>query len=187
MKKIIIFIVILAAAGAVYWLVSGDKLQNYYEEAGNTKTPVVQSQSEKYRLLIGKQFPNVELISNSGQSLTTSELVGDGKVILFLDPGCISCEAMANKWIALIGKHTLDPSRVFAVCFLPPTQAAQYHAERQMNFPLYSDTAQYFVKNHDLTDFPLQLVVGKSMTIHESTYDVQRQVFMDQLERWFKN
>lgn len=187
MKKFIILVSILAAAGIVYWFVSGDKLENYYEEADSSKPSVVQSQSEKYRLLIGKPFPNVELIAADGQRITTAELLSNGKVVLFLDPGCNSCEAMVNKWTALVGKRQVAATDVLAICFLQPDDAAEYHTKHQMNFPIYSDTAQYFIKNHELTDFPLQLVVGKSMTIHEHTYDFQRQVFFDQLERWLKN
>ena len=187
MKKLIILIIVLAAAGIVYWIVSGDKLENYYEEAESPTANRVQTAADSYRLLVGKKFPNTGLISTDGQTVATGDLLANGKVILFLDPGCSNCEAMTDKWTALLGKKLIPPDVVIGICFAAPAEAAKYHDERRLNFPLYCDTLQYFVKHHELYEFPLQLVVGQSLTIYESTYDPKKQVFADQLERWLKN
>lgn len=187
MTKLIIAIAVLAIAGMVYWFVSKDKLENYYEDSDNTSLQQPPSATEKYRLLIGKRFPSTSLVSSDGKLVRTSELVAGGKVILFLDPGCNSCEGMINKWVGLVDRHTVGADEVVGITNMLPADAALYRQERRMNFPLLCDTARYFFNNHEVTDFPLQLVVGRSGTIHEHTYDVGRQIFPDQLNRWLQN
>ncbi len=187
MKQLIIVITVLAVAGMVYWFVSKDKLQNYYEDTEGVTSQPAPDSSEKYRLLIGKKFPTARVVSTEGKSISTSELMTSGKVVLFLDPGCNNCEGMINKWIGLIDRHTVSAEEVVGITNMSPADAALYHQERGMNFRLFCDTARYFMNYHDVTDFPLQLVVGRSGTIHEHTYDVGRQIFPDQLNRWLQN
>lgn len=187
MKKLIILITVLAVAGMVYWIVSKDKLQNYYEDSDNTEPSQIVNTSEKYRLLIGQKFPVADLVSTDGKGINTAELLKSGKVVLFLDPGCNSCEGMISKWVGLVDKRSVSGEEVIGICNMDPVDAALYHQERRMNFRLFCDTARYFMNNHSVTDFPLQLVVGRSGTIHEHTYDVGRQIFPDQLNRWLQN
>ncbi len=187
MTKLIIAIAVLALAGMIYWFVSKDKLENYYEDSDNAALQQLPNTTEKYRLLIGKKFPTASLVSSDGKLVSTAELVVAGKVVLFLDPGCNSCEGMINKWIGLIERRTVGADEVLGITNMTPADAALYHQERRMNFPLFCDTARYFFNNHEVTDFPLQLVVGRSGTIHEHTYDVGRQIFPDQLSRWLQN
>lgn len=187
MKKLIIIITVLAVAGMVYWIVAKDKLQNYYEDSDNSAPQLISNTTEKYRLLIGQKFPTTNLTNSEGHTVSTSDLLQSGKVVLFLDPGCNSCEAMIGKWVGLIERRSVSPDDVVGICNMNPADAALYHQERRMNFRLFCDTAMYFWNNHSVTDFPLQLVVGKSGTIHEHTYDVGRQIFPDQLNRWLLN
>ncbi|MBK7092865.1 MAG: redoxin domain-containing protein [bacterium] len=187
MKKLIIVITVLAVAGMVYWIVGKDKLQNYYEDSDNSTPQQTSKTTEKYRLLIGQRFPTTNLTNTDGHTVSTSELLKGGKVVLFLDPGCNSCEGMISKWVGLVDKRSVSAEEVIGICNMDPVDAALYSQERRMNFRLYCDTARYFWNNHDVTDFPLQLVVGKSGTIHEHTFDVGRQIFPDQLNRWLQN
>ena len=71
MTKLIIAIAVLAAAGMVYWFVAKDKLENYYEDSDNTTLQQPPNTSEKYRLLIGKKFPNTQLVSSEGELIST--------------------------------------------------------------------------------------------------------------------
>lgn len=187
MKKLIILMILLGLAGVVYWLVSKDKLQNYYEDAESVvpqRSPVA---SDKYRLLIGNKFPSAQLVGGDGRVVSTADLLRSGKVVLFVDPGCNSCDGMVAKWIDLVDRHTVSAEEVVAICFMKPEDAESYRNQQRMNFRLFCDTARYFMNNHEVTDFPLQLVVGRSGTIHEHTYDVGRQIFPDQLNRWLQD
>ena len=187
MTKLIIAIAVLAAAGMVYWFIAKDKLEKYYEDSDNSTQQQLPNTTEKYRLLIGKKFPTTQLVDSKGYLVSTTELVASGKVILFLDPGCNSCVGMINKWIDLVERHTVNADEVIGITNMLPADAALYHQELRMNFRLFCDTARYFFNNHEVTDFPLQLVVGRSGTIHEHTFDVGRQIFPDQLNRWLQN
>lgn len=176
--------IFLALAGVTYWFISKDKIENYYEEPAAAVPAAAQPAAAKYRLLIGKHFPDTELIDVNGARTSSGALARFGCVVLFLETSCSNCEAMIEKWKKLVLNGTIAQDQIFAICFQGPTEAAAYHQDRALNFPVYCDTAGYFWNNHEVHDFPLQLVVGRSGTIHESTYDAQRQVFPDQLNRW---
>lgn len=184
MKRFICVLIVLALAGAAYWLVSRSKIENYYEESAKLAPVPAPDANDKYRLLVGKPFPDAELIDVKGTKTSSGTLVRSGGVVLFLETSCSNCEAMIEKWKKLVVNGTIARDQIFAICFQGPAEATTYHQHREMNFPLFCDTAGYYMIQHEVHDFPLQLVVGRSGTIFESTYDAKRQVFPDQLKRW---
>jgi peroxiredoxin len=184
MLKFLTLLVVLAVAGATYWFVSKDKIESYYEEPAGAAMPAAQPAGEKYPLLIGKVFPDAELLDVNNVKMRSVELVRSGAVVLFLETSCSNCEAMIEKWKNLVAAETITPDEIFGICFQKPAEASAYHHQHVMNFPIYCDTAGYYLVQHEVHDFPLQLVVGRSGMIHESTYDARRQVFPDQLHRW---
>ncbi len=185
MKKVIWVLIVVAIGGAAYWLFAGDKLQNYYEESEDQDTSPMRE--EKYKLLVGKRFPSVELVTTDGKESGTFELLKSGGVVLFLEPGCNLCEAMIDKWNGLIEKRTVGADEVVGITFMRPAEAEAYRSGRRMDFSLYCDTMGIFLNNHDVTEFPLQVVVGKSGAIYEHTIDIGRQIFPDQLRNWLQN
>lgn len=174
----------IAIAAIAYVLIAPFDSNNH---SVTTSKSVSAPVTDKYPLLIGKPFPEVEMINSNGESVSTHDLLMRGKVVLFLEPGCNGCDGMISKWNDLLNRRVVSSDEIMGITFQPPSEAGQFRAQKNITFPLYLDTCFTFMNRHSVTEFPLMLVVGKSGTIHESTYSISRQIFPDQLRRWLDN
>lgn len=139
-----------------------------------------------YRLLIGKQFPTVDVLDLDGNVTTTSQVVGQGRVILFLEPTCSYCAKMIDRWRDQFEKKLMTPEEVAAIVPASVETARAYRRLQSLPFAVFVDTGFVFMNRFQVTDFPLQLVVGRSGTIHDYNFQVDRQIFADQIRRQFE-
>ncbi len=149
-------------------------------------SPKVTADTTSYRLLIGKQFPDIELLDLDGNSLLTSRIFAQGRVILFLEPTCSYCAKMIDRWRDQFEKKLMTPEEVVAIVPASVETARAYKRLQSLPFAVFVDTGFVFMNRFQVTDFPLQLVVGKSGTIHDYNFQVDRQIFADQIRRQFK-
>ncbi|MCC6963416.1 MAG: redoxin domain-containing protein [candidate division Zixibacteria bacterium] len=139
-----------------------------------------------YRLLIGQQFPNVEVLDLDGNVTKTSQILGQGRVFLFLEPTCSYCVKIIDRWRDQFEKKLMSPEEVAAIVPASVEAAQAYQRLQSLPFAVYVDTGLIFMNRFQVTDFPLQLVVGKSGTIHDYNFQVDRQIFADQIRRQFE-
>jgi peroxiredoxin len=140
-----------------------------------------------YRLLIGKTFPDVEVIDLESNSLRTTTLVSSGRVVLFLEPTCSFCERMISKWRRQLEDGAVRADEIVAIVPAALETAQAYKRLQGIPFTVYVDTGFVFMTRFQVTDFPLQLVVGRSGTIHDYNFQIERQIFPDQIRRQFAN
>ncbi len=138
-----------------------------------------------YRLLIGKPFPDVEVLDLEGNSLRTASLTRDGRVIIFLEPTCSYCEKMISKWRLQFEKGSFSDDEVVAIVPAALETARAYKRLQSIPFSVYVDTGFVFMTRFQVTDFPLQLVVGRSRTIHDYNFQIERQIFPEQIHSQF--
>ncbi len=138
-----------------------------------------------YRLLIGKPFPDVEVLDLEGEPLRTGNLISNGRVIIFLEPTCSYCEKMISKWRSQLESGDFREDEVAAIVPAALETARAYKRLQGIPFSVYVDTGFVFMTRFQVADFPLQLVVGRSGTIHDYNFQIERQIFPDQIHSQF--
>ena len=65
----------------------------------------------------GDAFPDVRLADSLGTEVGSAALVRgmQGAVVLFLDPNCEGCSAMAARWEQGVSGGVIEPERIFAI------------------------------------------------------------------------
>lgn len=149
-------------------------------------SPKTVNDTTGYRLLIGRQFPNIDVLDLDGSVTKTGQVVEHGRVILFLEPTCSYCAKMIDRWRDQFEKKLMAPEEVAAIVPASMETARAYKRLQSLPFTVYVDTGFVFMNRFQVTDFPLQLVVGKSGTIHDYNFQVDRQIFADQIRRQFE-
>ncbi len=139
-----------------------------------------------YRLLIGKPFPNIEILDLDGTPVHTGNLISRGRVIVFLEPTCSYCAQMISKWRSQFEEKRMLAEEVVAIVPAGLETARAYARLQSIPFAVYVDTGFTFMNRYQVTDFPLQLVVGRSGTIHDYNFQIERQIFPDQIHRQFE-
>jgi peroxiredoxin len=121
----------------------------------------------------GDPFPDVRLSDSLGVEVGSRELVGakHGAVVLFLDPNCEGCSAMAARWEQGVADGVIEPERIFGVTPEPADRNARYRAEHALTFPLYQDVETAFLNRHGVVTYPMEVVVGASGTIQALSTD----------------
>lgn len=120
----------------------------------------------------GDVFPDVPLTDSLGTHVGSAALVrGKGAVVLFLDPNCHGCLAMAERWEGAVDNGAVEPERVIAVTRDPAAVNNHYRAEHGLSYPLYTDSASVFLKQHGVAEYPMEMVVGVSGTIRSISTD----------------
>src|SRR5690606_35873109 len=93
-----------------------------------------------YRLLIGKQFPTVEVLDLDGNVTTTRQVIGQGRVILFLEPTCSYCAKMIDRWRDQFDKKLMTPTEVAAIVPASVETARAYRRLQSLPFAVFVDT-----------------------------------------------
>jgi peroxiredoxin len=137
-----------------------------------SRAPATQTVASTLPFKPGDVFPDVTLTDSLGAHIGTVELVrGKGAVVLFLDPNCHGCLAMAERWERAVADGVVEPERVIAVTRDPAPINNHYREEHGFSYPLFTDSASVFLTQHGVTDYPMEMVVGASGTIRSLSTD----------------
>lgn len=115
----------------------------------------------------GDPFPDVRLADSLGVEAGSRALVREkhGAVVLFLDPNCEGCSAMASRWEQALAGGLIEAGRVFAVSSETAEKNERYRAEHALSYPVYRDVEHAFLNRHGVVTYPMEVVVSASGTI----------------------
>jgi peroxiredoxin len=121
----------------------------------------------------GDVFPDVRLADSLGAEVGSVELVASkrGAVVLFLDPNCEGCSAMATRWEQAVSEGVIAPERVFGITSEAAAMNAQYRTAHSLSYPIYQDVESAFLERHGVVTYPMEVVVGPSGTIQALSTD----------------
>lgn len=138
---------------------------------GEKNTAIVEAPEFPFRP--GDAFPDVRLADSLGTEAGSVELVRGrhGAVVLFLDPNCEGCSAMAVRWERGVAEGVIEPERVFGVTPADAALNSKYRATHALSFPIYQDVEDAFLERHGLVTYPMEVVVGASGTIQSLSTD----------------
>jgi peroxiredoxin len=180
MKSAIVTVVIFAAAAAGVYL--GMSLRG----GGSASPQPVQAEPEgapTSKLALGSIFPDVAVFDESGAPLNTKSLVGDhGAVLLFMELGCPPCKEMSQKWQGAIESGKAAGVPLLGVTINLPVNIRPYRMKNKLTFPIYADTLNIFMDNYDVTNYPLEVVVGKSGKVTYTTFNSAEPIDFDKLK-----
>jgi peroxiredoxin len=123
----------------------------------------------------GDAFPDVRLADSLGTEIGSAELARQrhGVVVLFLDPDCDGCSAMAARWEGGLSDGVIEPERVIGVTSAATEVNARYRSEHALSFPIFQDVESAFLQRHGVVTYPMEVVVGASGTIQALSTDSQ--------------
>ena len=121
----------------------------------------------------GDAFPDVRLADSLGTEVGSVDLVNgkQGAVVLFLDPNCEGCSAMATRWEEGLSQGVIEPERLFAITSEPAAANAQYRASHALSYPIYQDIESAFLQRHGVVTYPMEIVVNATGTIQSLSTD----------------
>lgn len=139
------------------------------------------------KLAPGVSFPDVQVMDSTGTSHSTQALLRDrGGVVIFIDTECAPCSVMTKSHQAAIDAGRLAPEQVVGITLVGPETIAAYRAAKHLTFPIYSDPNFTFGRDYGVANFPLRLVVGRSLAILDATYDSRLAVDTNRLRSQFE-
>lgn len=121
----------------------------------------------------GDAFPDVRLVDSLGTETGSTELVRSkhGAVVLFLDPNCEGCSAMAARWEQGLADGVIEADHIFAITMETAAKNEEYRASHALSFPIYQDVASAFLYQHGVATYPMEVVVAASGTIQSLSTD----------------
>ncbi len=180
-QTLLITLVIFAAAAAGVYLGMSLRGRN------SVPQPVEAAQDPNAPttlLKTGSAFPEVQLFDESGAPASTSQLLGGkGAVVLFMELGCPPCKEMSLKWQTALASGKAKDVPLIGITVNGPVYIRPYRLKNQLTFPIYSDTLNIFMDKYNVTNYPIELVIGKSGKITYSTFDSNEPIDFDQLKK----
>lgn len=135
----------------------------------------------------GDAFPTVPVLDEDGVAHTTTDLMGRrGAVVLFLDFECSPCATMTARWNEHLATDSLRGVPVIGVTHFGPAAIRDYRRDHAVTFPIYSDTANAFVRRYGVNDMPLCLAVDRARRVRWSTFDPEAPIPAGPLEEWVR-
>jgi predicted dithiol-disulfide oxidoreductase (DUF899 family) len=101
---------------------------------------------------------------------STSILLANGGVVIFMDIGCPPCSVMSENWNGVLASWDNHPP-VLGISSAPMDRIARYREHLGVAFPILCDTGMVFETAYQVVDFPFQLVIDSAGMIRTSTYD----------------
>jgi peroxiredoxin len=139
------------------------------------------------KLAPGASFPDVQVLDSTGASRSTHALLRErGGVVIFIDTECEPCSVMTHRHQAAIDDGALAADQVLGITLVGPETIAAYRAAKGLTFPIFSDPNFVFGRDYGVANFPLRLVVGRSLAILDATYDSRLAVDPNRLRRQFE-
>ena len=121
----------------------------------------------------GDAFPDVRLADSLGTEMGSLELVRgkQGAVVLFLDPNCEGCTAMASRWEQGVTEGVIEPDRIFGISMETAAKNEEYRVAHALSFPIFQDVESAFLNRHGVVTYPMEVVVATSGTIQALSTD----------------
>ncbi len=137
----------------------------------------------------GQALPDVQLADSTGATIGSVALVTErhGAVILFLDPNCHSCSAMATRWQRAVDQGAIEPERVVAVTMATAAMNSSYRATHALSYPLYQDVESAFLQKHGVVTYPMEMEVGASGKIQAMSTDSVNDVDGEKIRALIEN
>jgi peroxiredoxin len=178
-KSVLIAAIVFAAAVAGVYL--GMNLKK------GSMAPVEAAQdpnAPSTALAAGTLFPDVPVLDESGAPQSTAQLTGGkGGVYLFMELGCPPCKEMSLKWQAAIESGPAKDIPIFGVTVNLPVNIRPYRLKNKLTFPIFSDTMNVFMDKYDVTNYPCEVVVGKSGKVTYTTFNSAEPIDFDKLKK----
>ena len=133
--------------------------------------PVVEAPD--FPFMPGDALPDVLLADSLGTEIGSIALVAGqhGAIVLFLDPNCDGCSAMAEKWENALSEGVVQPERIFGVTSETPAANTRYRAEHALTYPIYQDVESAYLLQHGVVSYPMEVVVDASGMIQAVSSD----------------
>lgn len=137
----------------------------------------------------GQALPDVQLADSTGATIGSVALVTGrhGAVMLFLDPNCHGCSAMAARWQHAVDQGAIEPERVIAVTMATAAVNSSYRATHALSYPLYQDVESAFLQKHGVVTYPMEMEVGASGKIQAMSTDSVNEVDGDKIRTLIEN
>ncbi len=171
MRTPLIILLAFAAGGAG---ILGGQFASRHLFASNSEAPASHPLGAAQVLLNpGEAFPNAEVVDESGRTRKTVELLAQGTTaVLFIDPDCPPCGDTTTRWQTMIDEGKIDSDDVFGITFRPLEDAEEYRRENNLDFAIYQDPEGTFIKEYEVSRFPLEITVDAMGTIQEIGRDL---------------
>ena len=126
----------------------------------------------------GKAFPDLPLIDEDNQPLTSHEAVGDnGAIVIFMDLGCDPCTRMTGFIQELIDKGDLSAADIVGIAPTTPVDYLDaFYAKHGLTFPVYADTAAAFMTGYGVEGYPIMIVVDRDYIVRDINLDSRHPV-----------
>ncbi len=134
-------------------------------------SPVMPEELARHRLPVGEPFPAVPLQDAAGLTRSSTELVGGGSVVLFVDLECEPCTDLVLRWQAALDAGAIAPGTVWGVSYYPRPDIEDYRDRHALTMPIYGDSLQVFRSEYLVEHFPLAVTVGGSGLVRGTSYD----------------
>ncbi len=156
----------------------------YVGSATRSVTPQPPQAAEVFpnlKLTPGEPFPDVDLLNEDNQPLTSHEAVGDnGAIVIFMDLGCDPCERMTGFVQELIDNGDLPTADVIGIAPTTPIDYLDaFYSKHGLTFPIYADTAATFMTEHGVEGYPIMIAVDSRFTVTDINLDSRRPIPRD--------
>jgi peroxiredoxin len=179
LKSVLVTMIIFVAAAAGIYL--GMSLKG--GSPGPEPVQAEQTGAPVSKLAIGTDFPDVSLFDEAGAPVSSKQVIGgQGAVVLFMELGCPPCKEMSQKWEGAIASGKALGVPLYGVTINLPVSIHPYRIKNKLTFPIYADTLNIFMDNYDVTNYPLEVVVGKSGKVTYTTFNSAEPIDLDKLK-----
>jgi peroxiredoxin len=112
------------------------------------------------KIQAGMEFPGEQVEEPQGAPHSTTELVSDGAVVMFLKLDCQPCGNMVARWQELVASGELDGVPTLGITMDEAERIPAYQEQKGLKFPIYRDPTRRFVEEWAVSAVPLVVVVG---------------------------
>lgn len=162
-NSVLLLGVIIAAGAGLYLGLGMRETFNPAEERYEQTTPATLLGS-------GEEFPDVPVMDADSVIQSTSMLLDNGGVVIFMELGCPPCSVMSDNWNGALASWKDHPP-VWGISSASMDRIAHYREQLGVTFPILCDTGMVFESAYQVVDFPLQLVVDSAGIIRDASYD----------------
>ena len=124
---------------------------------------------------VGEEFPGMPLMAEDSSIQTTSVLLVNGGVVIFMELGCPPCSVMSTNWSEAIATWG-NPPPVIGIASASLESIRRYREHLALRFPVYCDTGMALETAYQVVDFPLRLIIDTAGIIRSTTYDSQEPI-----------
>lgn len=119
---------------------------------------------------VGEEIPDVPVMNRDSTMTTTSALLANGGVVIFVEPGCPPCSIMTINWTGVLSSWE-SPPVLFGISSAPLDRIQLYREKLGLEFPIVCDTGRAFETAYQVVDFPFRLIIDTGLVIRAAAYD----------------